>query len=268
MDALKNANLDHWDALVPGHFKSDFYDVPGFLSGNSSLDEIELSEVGNVAGKTLLHLQCHFGLSTLSWARLGAIATGVDFSTTAINMAKQLASKTRLDATFIESNILDLSKNLSEKFDIVFTSYGVLCWLPDLEAWGREVVSHLKSGGQFHIIEFHPILTTLEIETDGNIRFSESYFNRGARVYEPDGIGSYATPEIPVNLKTYEWGHSLGEVITALTKAGLKINGLSEYPYVIEGAGFGGLIQDQKGFWRMPDGIDIPLTFSIHASKP
>ena len=269
MDNFKNVNLDHWNTLVPGHFESAYYDVPGFLAGKIALDKIERNEVGNVCGKTLLHLQCHFGLGTLSWARLGALATGVDFSSSAIEMANHLADEANLNATFIRSNVLDLSRNLKEEFDIVFTSYGVLCWLPTLETWGQEVASHLKSGGRFHLIEFHPLLTALEVRTDGSIGLSASYFNHGVQVYPPDGLGSYATPEIPVDVTTYEWSHSLGEVINALIQAGLRINRLNEYSYVTSGESFGCLNQEREGFWRMLDTeIDIPLTYSIHASKP
>ena len=137
------------------HLGSKFYDVEAFKDGSSSLNAIELEQVGNVEGKRLLHLQCHFGQDTLSWARLGATVTGVDLSTEAIEQANKLKSALGLDATFVANDIYQFGNESTEEFDIVFTSYGVLCWLPDLNLWAKTISSSLAMGGEFHLVEFH-----------------------------------------------------------------------------------------------------------------
>ena len=139
MKDYKNANLKFWDSIVEEHWQSDFYDVPSFLAGKTSLDPLEMEAVGDVNGRTLLRLQCHFGLSPLSWVRLGAIATGIDFSPAAITAANELSRKSGIHARFVESNIYNLSSSLDDEYDIVFASYGVLCWLPDLTEWAKEI---------------------------------------------------------------------------------------------------------------------------------
>ncbi|MGD8307202.1 MAG: class I SAM-dependent methyltransferase, partial [Ignavibacteria bacterium] len=152
------ANRKAWNNKTPYHLKSTLYDLEGFKKGNTSLKFIELAELGNVINKSMLHLQCHFGQDSLSWQRLGAQVTGIDFSEEAINTAKSLNEELNLNAKFICSNIYDLEKHLDEKFDIVFTSYGTIGWLPDLNEWGRLVSHYLKSGGVFYIVEFHTVL--------------------------------------------------------------------------------------------------------------
>ncbi|MFW9973572.1 MAG: class I SAM-dependent methyltransferase, partial [Candidatus Odinarchaeota archaeon] len=130
-------NLKRWNELVELNAKSRLYDLEGFKSGNSSLLRIELEELGNVMGKSLLHLQCHFGMDTLSWARLGAYVTGVDFSDKAINLARDLSKELNIPARFIQANLYDIPNILHEQFDIVFTSYGTICWLPNLAKWAQ-----------------------------------------------------------------------------------------------------------------------------------
>jgi ubiquinone/menaquinone biosynthesis C-methylase UbiE len=153
------ANQALWNAKTPVHIESDFYDMPGFLAGNSSLRHVELNEVGEVSGKTLLHLQCHFGQDTLSWAREGAVVTGVDFSEKAIKKAREIADQTQLEAEFVQANVYDLPEILPDrKYDIVFTSYGTIGWLPDLDKWASVINHFLKPGGFFYIVEFHPFI--------------------------------------------------------------------------------------------------------------
>jgi len=150
-----DANRRNWDDRVPIHLASDFYDVASFKDGRSTLLPIERAEVGDVSGKTLLHLQCHFGMDTLSWAREGASVTGVDFSGPAVGAARSLASEARIDARFIETDVHKLQDVLSGAFDIVFASYGVLCWLPNLPAWISTAASFLKPGGMLYVIDGH-----------------------------------------------------------------------------------------------------------------
>ena len=193
----KNSNLEFWESVVPQHIKSDYYDVNGFLKGNSSLDEIEIGQVGNISGKTLLHLQCHFGLSTLSLARLGAIVTGIDFSSSAISEAKRLAKVSKIDATFVKANVYDLSENLQQKFDVVFSSYGVLCWLPNLNEWATQIAACLNHGGTFHLIEFHPLMTALTKNAANELIVENSYFNEEVEVF-PDLI------EVPEDVESHD----------------------------------------------------------------
>lgn len=175
MDTKKyfEENKKLWDARVGIHAKSKLYNLDDFKKGNTSLQQIELNEVGDVKEKTILHLQCHFGLDTLSWARLGAKVTGVDFSEEGIKLAKSLSDELHIEAKFICSNIYDIENHINEKFDIVFTSYGTIGWLNDLQEWGRLISKHLKPGGFFYIVDFHNIMWMFDEEYK---YFKYSYF--------------------------------------------------------------------------------------------
>ena len=151
-------NRDTWNKKVAIHAKSDFYNLDNFKKGKSSLNEYELKALGDVSNKSLLHLQCHFGQDTLSWSRLGAKCTGIDLSDEGIKLAKQLNDELKLDANFLCCNVLDISKLISNQFDIVFTSYGTIGWLPDLKPWAQMISERLKNGGVFYMVEFHPIV--------------------------------------------------------------------------------------------------------------
>ncbi|MGH2556308.1 MAG: class I SAM-dependent methyltransferase, partial [Actinomycetota bacterium] len=153
-----DANRALWNEWAPIHERSAFYDVPAFKRGESRLKDFEIEEVGDVSGKSLLHVQCHFGLDTLSWARLGAKVTGVDFSERSIEQARALAEEIGLDATFLLSNVYDLPEVLEGQFDIVYTSRGVLGWLPDVPRWAAVVARFVKPGGFLYINEMHPFL--------------------------------------------------------------------------------------------------------------
>lgn len=179
MDQYIRANQLNWDERVPIHIASKSYDLDSFIAGRCSLRSIELDELGDVSGKSLLHLQCHFGMDTLSWARQGAIVTGVDFSAHAIEVAKTLAKKLNIEAKFILSNIYELPQNLDECYDIVFTSYGVLCWLSDLEKWANVIAHFLKPNGIFYIVDGHPIANMIDSESNDQLKISYSYFNIG-----------------------------------------------------------------------------------------
>jgi len=265
MEEYLRKNRDLWDALTPIHARSEFYDVESFKSGKSSLMPIEREELGDVSGRSLLHLQCHFGLDTLSWARLGAVATGVDFSGEAINLARRLSAETGIKADFICADIYDLPDVLQGRFDIVFTSYGVLCWLPDLTRWA-DVVSHfLRPGGAFYMVEFHPLLTVFDDSANGvQLRPTHSYFP-GPEPMEFERTGSYADSTVLLDRPSYEWTHSLGDVVSALATAGLRIDFLHEFPVCCSRA-LPSMTQDDEGWWRL-EGDNLPLTFSIKATK-
>ncbi len=257
-------NRQLWDAWTQVHAGSRFYDVDGFRAGASSLNPIELAEVGDVAGKTLLHLQCHFGLDTLSWARLGARATGVDFSAEAIELARRLAEELALPARFLCSDVYELPQCLDERFDIVFTSYGVVEWLPDLATWARLVASYLRPGGVFHLVELHPILGTLG--EDGTTPV-HPYFSSPEPIRTVES-GTYADPDAAVEGVSYAWAYSLGEIVTAVVAAGLELEFLHEfpdspydcYPFTEEVEPGRAVIPGREG--------KIPLVFSLKATKP
>ena len=264
MDRRLQVNRTNWNERTPVHAASDFYDVEAFKAGRITLRDLERREVGDVSGKTLLHLQCHFGMDTMSWARLGAKPTGVDFSDAAIDLARSLNDELGLGTRFIRSNVYDLPSVLDEQFDIVFTSYGVLCWLPDLDKWARVVNHHLKPGGVFYIAELHPFMATFEQSESGDIRPTWNYLEHEL-FFEGNGQ-SYAGTD-PIKSPNYEWMHSLGEIVTALIDAGLDLEFLHEFPFTCYHA-FPGMEKGDDGWWRFPEHNDsFPQTFSIRATK-
>jgi len=268
MDYHLQTNLEHWNELTSIHARSAFYDLEGFKAGQSSLKPIEVEELGDVAGKSLLHLQCHFGMDTLSWARRGARVTGVDFSDRAIATARALSQELDLEAAFVCFDIYNLPNVLSGEFDIVFTSYGVLCWLPDLDRWARVIAHFLKPGGTFYIVEEHPLTNIFEDDpTTGGFKIAYSYFHSP----EPlrwEGEGTYADRNAQVEHRTtFEWTHSLSDIFNALRMAGLRLEFFHEFPYLM----YRRLMcmeAGEDGWWRFQDhSINIPLMFSLKASK-
>ena len=229
MDAHTAVNQRLWDELAPLHAASDFYDVDAFLRGSSTLEVIELGEVGDVAGKRLIHLMCHIGLDTLSWARRGAHVTGVDFSAESVAVARDLADRAGLAADFVCSDVLDLPGRIDATFDVVFLSKGVLMWIEDLAAWAEACVRLLRPGGVFYLLEIHPLVMAVG-QTETGLTQQGSYFHtRQPAVVVKDG--SYAVPDaVLANKESREWTHSLGDVVTALVQAGIRIEFLHEFP--------------------------------------
>lgn len=261
-DNFFSVNKDTWNKKVSYHYNSKFYNVEGFKKGESSLNTYELNEVGNVNGKSLLHLQCHFGLDTLSWSRLGAKCVGVDISNEAIKAATTLNSELGLNAKFVESNVYDIPKTISEKFDIVFTSYGVIGWLPDLTEWAKIIADKLHVGGIFYMIEFHPVAWMFDYR-ENPPKMVYPYLNKDF-IYE-EYQGTYADLSAPMVSKEYGWNHGLGEVISALTAAGLQIEFLHEFeesPY----NSFPNMVQTSNGLFTFEHKL-FPLLFSIRAVK-
>ncbi|MFX1574196.1 MAG: class I SAM-dependent methyltransferase [Promethearchaeota archaeon] len=263
------ANQKLWDEFAKEHFQieNEFYSVKAFLEGKTSLRQFELKEIGNVKGKKLLHLQCHFGLDTLSWAREGAIVTGIDFSGEAIRLAKVLAGKTNLIGKFIQTNLYDLPKVLSEKFDIIYTSIGVLCWLNDLKKWAEIIAQFLKSGGFFYIAEGHPVSKMFDNEHPDELQLKYDYFHRSEPI-EFIAEGSYASNKAHMNPhKEYEWDHSLSDIINSLIQAGLKIEFFNEYPFTTYKL-YAFSEKGSDGYYRLKNQkAKIPLLFTLKASK-
>lgn len=259
-------NKEMWNEWATLHAESEFYDVESFKEGKCSLYPVEVEEIGDVNGKSMLHLMCHFGKDTLSWARRGAKVTGIDFSDSAINIARSLSGELELAAEFICCNLYDLPQNLDRQYDIVYTSAGVLCWLPDLEVWGRVIAQFLKSGGFFYILEGHPFLNMLLDVANASIPeiFRSYFYTPEPEIYQSDA--SYAGIKTSKIHTGKEWTHSLGDIVNSLISAGLRIEFLHEYPYIF----FKALLymeQDGQGAWRIP-GDKIPLIFTLKATKP
>ncbi len=265
MDERLESNKSLWNALTDLHVESAFYDMEGFKAGRIPLNPLEREEMGDVKGKSLLHLMCHFGLDTLSWARLGAKVTGVDFSDRAIDYARKLGGETSIRADFICSDIYRLPEIHQQKYDIVFTSYGVLSWLPDLDKWAEIVAYFLKPGGFFYIAEIHPILAMFfhddPLGDSGGLQIRSSYFP-GPEPDRFEGGTDYAS-SFQHDLASYEWKYPLGNVIGSLIAAGLKIEYLHEFPFCCFRA-LPEMRRDKDGWWRL-EGDKIPLTFSIKA---
>ena len=266
MDEYMNTNKELWDKLAKIHYESDFYDVKGFLQGKPTLDPIELEELPDLRGKSLLHLMCHFGMDTLSLARLGATATGLDFSSEAIELATTLAETAGIDARFVCANVYDAAKVLKEQFDVVFTSGGVLVWLPDLEKWAEVISSCLKPGGFFYIREFHPVSSIFDDEAE-HLQVRYPYF-QDAEPLAFENEGSYADSEAKTGImKAYEWNHPISRIINSLVKAGLQIDFFNEFDYTTFKA-LPFLVDDGNGKYYLPDNKDaIPMMFSIKATK-
>jgi len=264
MDKYIRGNLELWNELTPIHARSAFYDLDGFKKGKCTLESNELEEVGDVREKSLLHLQCHFGMDTISWARLGADATGVDFSDQAIALARNLSKETRVKTDFICSDIYKLPAVLNKKFDIVFTSRGVLCWLPDLANWARVISHFLKPGGFFYIVEGHPFMMVFDEKDAGELKVRYSYFHAPEPdKWEPES--DYADKDAMVTHPSYEWSHNLSAVINSLINAGLRIEFLHEFPDITYKQ-FPFLEEYKTRHWRIKGGV-IPLTFSLKAVK-
>jgi ubiquinone/menaquinone biosynthesis C-methylase UbiE len=261
-DDLTRRNERAWDDKTPYHVNTKFYDPPSFLNGQSTLKGVELDLCGSVAGLDLLHLQCHIGLDTLSWARLGARVTGVDFSGEAIASARQLADRAGIEATFLKSDVQRLPTTLNDRFDLVVSTYGALCWLGDLETWANGIARVLRPSGRFVLVEFHPILDVIH---GGCISNRHTYFGNGAR--ELKSRGTYANRDADITFTEYLWQHPVSEVVTALINAHLRLDSQIEYPfcsYQIVTA----LDEEVNGYWRSSENPNrVPYLYSLVASR-
>jgi SAM-dependent methyltransferase len=270
------ANKSLWNQRTAVHKDSAFYDLAGFKAGTNVLTPIELNEIGDVKGKSLLHLQCHFGMDTLSFSRMDANCVGVDLSDEAIKLAREINDELKLDAKFICCNVYDLlSENRSVSkapplegfgeaghFDIVFTSYGTIGWLPDLDPWAKTIVERLKPGGFFYMAEFHPVVWMFD-EDFTHIKYY--YYNKELIVMEDQP--TYTGDKNEIAGKEYSWNHSISEVLNALINAGLKIEFFNEHtfsPY----SNFKNSVETETGKWHIK-GMDgkIPIVYSLKAKK-
>jgi len=262
-----SVNRRKWDESVPLHVASPLYDVPAFLRGASTLRPLEVREVGPVRGKKLLHLQCHFGLDTLSWARRGAEVTGVDFSLPAVRTARRLAKKTGIGARFVHSNIYDLPHSFDGRFDVVYTGKGVLPWLPDIDGWAEVVARTLRPGGRFFLLEDHPIVEVFPGDPGiTELELREPYFR--SRAIREEYAGTYATDTKMKHRVSYFWNHTVADILSALAGHGLRIRSVREYPYGFWRR-FPFMTEDANGWWHLDRQAGmIPLMWSVSAVRP
>lgn len=266
-------NRAHWEEAAEHHLRTEAYDMAGFLDGQSTLTPIESAELPPVAGTDVLHLQCHFGLDTLSLARRGATVTGLDFAETAVTTARELATEAGLAdrATFVRANVYDAATAVDGQFDLVFTTYGVLDWLPELGPWARAAADCLRPGGTLYLAEFHPFLAVLPWEFDGGeTAFDGPYPHVAAETETPetwDTDGTYADPDLELSAtRTHFWRHGVGELVTALADAGLRIEFLHEHART-PWEQFDGMRERDDGLYEFPDD-DLPLVVSVRATRP
>lgn len=276
-------NQARWNEVVAIHVASPFYRVKEFLAGADTLLPIEAAEIGDLTGKSLIHLQCHFGLDTLALARRGAQVTGLDFSSTAIAAARDLAREAGIDARFVEGNLYDAPSLISDRFDRAYVTWGAINWLPDIMGWAKVVATMLKPGGELYLLEGHPFAITLDQIGDGSVladgavgeqdpsaplRPAYDYFQDASKplTFETDQTYTNDGPKLK-NTRTHEFVHGIGDILGALIDAGLTITQFREhdrlawqmYPMMVE---------DGDGMYRMPDGMpSLPLSFSLIAKN-
>jgi len=256
-------NKKLWNTKVGVHLGTELYDMEAFMAGANSIDEVSLELLGDIKGKDVLHLQCHFGQDSLSMARMGAKVTGVDLSDVAVAKARELNDTLELDATFVECNVYDTKDHVEGKFDIVFASYGTIVWLPDLDKWA-DVVSHfLKPGGKLVFLDFHPALDTINWDT---LAFEYDYFNPG-KPYVETNEGTYADKNADMKMAEAFWTHSMAEVVQALLNAGLRLESMGENDYSPYDV-FGDMEKLDKMKYRMKKmKIAFPYFYSLVCTK-
>jgi SAM-dependent methyltransferase len=258
-------NRENWDERVGIHAASEFYDLPAFRAGRSTLRPFEPAEVGDVSGRSLVHLQCHMGQDTISWSRLGAHTVGLDFSEPAIRTARMLAEDVHLAgrARFVAADVYDAEAALEgERFDIVYTGLGALVWLPDMDRWAEVVASLLKPGGFLYLVEFHPLSDLLG---DDGRTVEQDYFD--ARGQGVDYSHTYTDGPAMTRTRQVQWQHPLGEVLTALAGAGLRLDFLRERDVTLFRRF--PVLERSDGEYRFPAGHPrVPLLYSVKATRP
>lgn len=255
-------NRNSWNNKTDVHVASDFYDMEGFRKGNNSLNPIELELLGDIRGKKILHLQCHFGQDSISLSRLGAEVVGVDLSDKAIEYARKITSELNSTAEFICCDVYNLPQELDREFDIVFTSYGTIGWLPDLDQWAKVVSRFLKPGGTFVFAEFHPFIWMFDNNFE---KIAYNYFNSGP-IIETES-GTYADRNVEITQEYVCWNHSLSEVMNSLIQNGLEIKVFNEYDYSPYNC-FNKTIEIAPKKFRIEDlGDMIPMVYALKAFK-
>lgn len=257
-------NQNAWDKKTPVHFASPLYNVDEVKKGGTSLNKIEIDDLGDVSNKRILHLQCHFGLDSISLTKMGAEVLGVDFSTMAIEQARKLAKELNVSTKFLAANIYDdFDKKVKRNFDIVFSSYGSICWLPDLDGWAKVISKMLVKDGFFYIVDFHPLLHSFDCLLSDTKR---SYFYTD-EPFKREWKGTYADYDNDLETMEYNWNHSIAEILGSLRNNGLTIIDFQELPFLPQNW-FPNLVKGEDGLYRVKGYETIyPLLFSIKAIK-
>jgi SAM-dependent methyltransferase len=260
---VSELNRRFWDERVPIHTAGEFYDLGGFRAGRETLRPFEVEDVGDVTGRTLVHLQCHIGLDTLSWARHGARVTGLDFSAPAIQAARELAADLGVEAEFVTADVYEAVEALNaRRFDVVYVNVGAINWLPDIRRWAGVVAALLEPGGVLYMTEVHPFSWVFG---DNELTVEHDYFHHRNDWDEP---GTYADPAAAtVHNRTEEWQHPLGDVVSGLAGAGLALELLREHDYALYPQW--PFLEEHDKVWRMPAGAPrLPLMYSLRARAP
>ena len=256
MNQMTQSNKKGWDGLAETHYKN--YDVDKLVAGTPLLNELIQTEVGDVKGKSLVHLLCHIGTDTLSWALLGARVTGIDISPESLKYARKLAGRMGIEADFIEADVMEVKEKVKTKYDIVFSSTGVLCWLPDIQRYAQTVRQLLRDDGFFYIFDGHPFRNVL-IDDAGSKSpntIQGDYFRK--EVWQYDDMGDYTDPDLKIPVKSYEWNWTLGKVVSAFCEAGMRIAFLHEFPQYFYSGYTPYDVQNEKAEL-------FPCTFSLKA---
>lgn len=271
MDDYARANLLNWDNRAELHATdtTGSYRIAQLLAGGSVLHALETEEIGDVSGKDIAHLQCHIGLDTLSLKHLGArTVTGLDFSGRAIAAARDFALRAGTEARFVEASVYDAPEALGRTYDMVFVTWGAICWLDDIRRWGRVVGALLKPGGNVYLLDGHPSM--LQFETAGDrLELRYDWRTPADRPLMFEETHTYTGDERPLtHTRSYDWIHPIGDVVNALIRAGLSIDFLNEHDALAWRA-FPFMIETGMDQYSLPDGMPkVPLSFSVGATKP
>lgn len=262
--AAIDSNRALWDEWAKIHADGDWYNLDAVRAGADKLRPYEVAEIGDVAGRTMLHLQCQIGTDSIAWARRGARVTGVDFSSAAVDIARQLAADVGVDARFVCSDVMQLPENLEGIWDIVYASRGILGWLPDLAAWARVVSHFLAPGGIFYLTDIHPVAKAVD-DSSPEFRVGRPYWPRPEPI-RYDVRGTYADPNAHVETTDkYLWTHSTGELLTSIAQAGMCLEVFHEFPWLDRP--WPSLTKQGEREYLPPNGFELPLSFSLRARK-
>ena len=267
LDHKRSVNRANWDSRVGIHVASEQYGLDRYKDPNHLSDVVNFDKalLGPLHGKTAIHLQCHIGTDTISLARLGAEVTGVDFSEKSIEAARRLSESSGTPATFVVSELYDSPKVVGRRFDVVYTGVGAICWLPDIRGWADVVAAFLKPGGSFYMREGHPVMWALDWDDAEKLSLKYPYFEGAPTEFEESE--TYAGDGVVASPKTYDWNHGMGEILTALIDAGLRIDHVEEYDFC-EWQGISQMVEGEDGRWRLPpDKGRYPLMWSVAATR-
>jgi len=264
-----------WDVATRNHNAHKGDQAAFFRGGGDTLFPEELELLGDLAGRHVLHAQCNAGQDSLSLARRGAHVTGVDFSGEAVSFARKLAVDAGIPAVFEEAELLEWLERTPARFDVAFSSYGAVGWLPDLGRWARGLCRVLRPGGAFVYVEFHPLAWSVGpgLKLDGDDYFAASPFHAPVSDYVAEsgaGLGAVATGETVENtVPATSYQHGLGQVAQALVDAGLRLEVLREYPHANGCRLLPALVQGEGRRWVWPGGTArVPLMFGLRVRQP